>query len=168
MQKRSSRSITTFLMAVGLTTLVIACATSKERTEGKEDAAARVSLAELSIPARAVVEKLTAGGKIEKIDKEVEKGKEVYDVEATVNGKHVEYTITTDGTIVGTETGISFGELPEGVQVAAEKYFGGTTGLQPARVEEDGKTAYEIEGKKDGKKVAATFDTTGKLAGEEK
>ena len=36
---------------------------------------ARISLAELTTPARAAVEKLTVGGKIEKIDKEVEKGK---------------------------------------------------------------------------------------------
>ena len=168
MQNRISRSIVTFLMAVGLTALAAACASNKAGTEGKEDAVARISVAEMTAPARAAVEKLTVGGKVEKIDKEVEKGKEIYDVEATVNGKHMEYAIATDGSVVGTETGISFGELPEAVQTAAAKYFGGTTGLDPARVEENGQTVYEIEGQKNGKKVAATFDTTGKLAGEEK
>ena len=168
MQNRINRSIMTFLMAVGLTALTAACASNRATTERKEDAVTRISLAEMTAPARAAVEKLTVGGKVEKIDKEVEKGKEIYDVEATVNGKHMEYAIATDGAVVGTETGISFGELPEAVQTAAAKYFGGTTGLDPARVEENGQTVYEIEGKKNGKKVAATFDTTGKLAGEEK
>ena len=168
MQNRISRSIVTSLAAVAVTALTAACASNSATTERKEDAAARITLAELTTPDRAAVEKLTAGGKVEKIDKETEKGKEVYDVEATVNGKHMEYTIATDGSVVGTETGIDFSELPKAVQTAAEKYFGGTTGLAPARVEEDGQTAYEIEGKKNGKTVAATFDTMGKLAGEEK
>ncbi len=168
MQNRISRTIVTFLMAAGLTALAGACASNKAGTEGKEDAATRVSLAELTAPARATVENLTVGGKVEKIDKEVEKGKEIYDVEATVNGKHMEYAIATDGSVVGTETGISFGELPEAVQTVAAKYFGGTTGLDTARVEEDGKTAYEIEGKRNGKKIAATFDPAGKLVEEEK
>jgi uncharacterized membrane protein YkoI len=163
-----NRSIMTFLIAAGLTVLAAACATNKEGKEGKEDASARITTAQLTAPARATVEKLTAGGKVDKIDKEMEKGKEVYDVEATVSGKHMEYTITTDGAVIGTETGIGFNELPEAVQKAAGDYFGGATGLEPARVEEDNKVAYEIEGKKNGKKVAVTFDADGKLAGEEK
>jgi uncharacterized membrane protein YkoI len=168
MQIHINRSIATLLIAAGLTALAAGCATNKEAQEGKEDASGRVTMAQLTAPARTAVEGLIAGGKIEKIDKEMEKGKEVYDVEATVNGKHMEYTIATDGTIVGTETGIEFNELPEAVQKAAETYFGGTTGLEPARVEEDNKVAYEIEGKKNGKKVAVTFDADGKLVGEEK
>jgi uncharacterized membrane protein YkoI len=168
MQNCINRSTITFLTAVGLIALTAACASNRATTERKEDAAARISLPELTAPARAAVEKLTAGGKVEKIDKEVEKGKEVYDVEATVNGKHMEYTVATDGSVVGTETGIDFSELPEAVQTAAKKYFGGATGLEPVRVEEDGRTAYEIEGKKNGKKVAITFDTTGKVVEEEK
>lgn len=168
MQTRINRSIVTLLIAAGLTALAAACATNKEGREGKEDATERVTMAQLTVPARATVEKLIAGEKVEKIDKEMEKGREVYDVEATVNGKPMEYTIATDGTAVGTETGIEFNELPEAVQKVAEMYFGGTTGLESARVEEDGQTTYEIEGKKNGKKVAVTFDTVGKLVGEEK
>jgi uncharacterized membrane protein YkoI len=168
MQNRINRSIMTLLVAAGLTALATACATNKESREGKGEVAGRVSLAQLTAPARATAEKLIAGGNVEKIDKEVEKGKEVYDVEATVNGKHMEYTIATDGSVVGTETGIEFNELPEAVQKAAQDYFGRTAGLEPARVEEDNKVAYEIEGKKNGNKVAVTFEADGKLAGEEK
>ena len=113
------------------------------------------------IPARAALEKLAAGGKIDKIDKEVEKGQVVYDVEATVNSKHVEYTIATDGAVVGTEASIEYSELPDAVRAAAEMYFGSATGLNPVKVVEDGQTTYEIEGAKNGKKVAVTFDLAG-------
>ena len=168
MQTRINCSVMTFLIAAGLTVLAAACATNKEGKEGREDASVRITMAQLTAPARATVEKLVAGGTVDKIDKEVEKGKEIYDVEATVGGKHMEYAITTDGAVVGTETGIEFNELTGAVQKAAETYFGRTTDLEPARVEEDGQTTYEIEGKKNGKKVAVTFDANGKLVGEEK
>jgi uncharacterized membrane protein YkoI len=168
MQTRISRSITAFVMVVGLTALAVACASVKAGRARKEDEAERISVAELTAPARAAVEKLTAGGRIEKIDKEMENGRIVYDVEATVNGRHTEYTIATDGTVVGTETSVEYSELPEGVRTAAKKYFHGATGLSASRGVEDGRTTYEIESTKDGKKVTVTFNETGKLVGEEK
>jgi len=132
-----------------------------------EETGGPVSLEELTPPARAAVEKLTAGGNIEKIDQETEKGRVIYDVEATVGGKHVEYTITTDGTVAGTETAIEFSALPEGVRKAAQKYFGGPAGLKPSKCVEDGQTTYEIEGNKEGKTVAVTFDPDGEMLEEE-
>lgn len=164
----------TMYLAVGLIALATACASTKPERLGvpstagpKEEISGGVSLAEMPAPARAVAETLTAGGTIERIDQETENGKVIYDVEANLAGNHVEYTIATDGEIVGTETGIDFKELPEAVQTAAESYFGRTTGLKPARVIENAQTTYEIEGEKDGKKVAVTFDESGKLVGEE-
>jgi uncharacterized membrane protein YkoI len=147
--------VATVLM-MGLAGAVVGC---KSTGEGKET---RVSVAELPEPARAAVNKLTAGGQMEKIDKEIEKGKVVYDVEATVGGKHVEYTIGADGAVLGTETSIEFSALPEPVRLAAEKHFGTTSGLKAMKGVEDGKTHYEVEGTKNGKKSEVTFDPTGK------
>ncbi|HUK82577.1 MAG TPA: PepSY domain-containing protein [Verrucomicrobiae bacterium] len=168
MQTRISRSMTAFFVAAGLIVLVAACASEKTGREQKEDTADRVSLAKLTAPARATVEKLTAGGTIEKIDKEMEKGKTVYDVEATINGKHMEYTVGTDGALVGTETSINFSELPDAVRTAAGAYFGSATDLSSSKGVEYGQTTYEIEGQKAGKKAAVTFDETGKLVSEER
>jgi uncharacterized membrane protein YkoI len=167
MQTGIRRWIMAFLVTAGLTALVAACQSTKTATEQKEDATDRVSLADLTAPARATVENLTAGGTIEKIDKEVEKGNTVYDVEATINGKHMEYTVGTDGALVGTETSVDFSELPEAVRAAAQTYFGKATGLNPSKAVEYGQTTYEIEGQKDEKKVAVTFDEAGKLVGKE-
>ena len=168
MQTRMNRSIMSFVMAVGLAALAAACASVKAGGARKQDEAEHISMAELTAPARAAVEKLTAGGKIEKIDKELENGKTVYDVEATVNGRHVEYTIATDGAVVGTEASVEYSELPEAVRSAAEEYFHGATGLNTSKGIEDGRTTYEIEGKKDGVRVTVTFDEAGKVVGEEK
>ena len=147
------------MLAAGLAGFVTGCATNKEE-KAKEQ---RVTVAQMSAPARATVEKMTAGGKVDQVDKEVERGKVVYDVEATVGGKHLEYLIAdADGAVLGTEVSIPYGEAPEAVRAAAEKYFDSTNGLTVMKGVEYGETHYEIEGLKNGKKVEATFDPSGK------
>jgi uncharacterized membrane protein YkoI len=157
--KGENMKIHRLLVATVLTLAVASAGVGCKSTgEGK---ATRVTVAELPEPARAAVNKLTVGGQIEKIDKEIEHGKVVYDVEATVGGKHVEYSIGADGAVLGTETSIEFSALPEPVRLAAEKHFGTTSGLKAMKGVEDGKTHYEIEGTKNGKKSEVTFDPTG-------
>ena len=142
-----NRFIIVPLLAIGLGS--IGCSSFKGGGAEKQEST-RVSLSQLSSPARATVQKLTAGGQID-------------DVEATVGGKHVEYTIAeADGAVLGTETSIEFSQLPEPVRMAAQKYFGGSTGLKAMKGVEDGKTSYEIEGPKNGKTVEVTFDPNGK------
>lgn len=161
MSNKIIRFITTPILAIGVAGLAVGCASTKESAQKTEE---RVSMADLSAPARATVDKVTAGGKVDQIDKEVERGKVVYDVEATVGGKHLEFLIAdSDGTVLGTETPIEFSDLPEPVRAAAEKYFGGAaTGLKAMKGVEYGETHYEIEGTRGGKKVEVTFDPNGK------
>ena len=160
MKTSIDRFIMILLLAIGLAGA--GCSSFKGKG-GEKEGGTRVSLSQLSPPARAVVQKLTAGGEIEKIDREIEKGKPIYDVEATVGGKHVEYTIAeADGAILGTETSIEFSQLPEPVRAAAQRYFGSTSGLKASKGFEDGKISYEIEGAKNGKTVEVTFDPNGK------
>jgi uncharacterized membrane protein YkoI len=122
-----------------------------------------ITLAQMSGPARATVNKEVGGGQVDKITKEGERGKTVYDVEATVDGKHMEYLIAdADGELLGTEVPIEFGQLPEAVRAAADKHFGTATGLTVMKGVEYGETHYEIEGLQNGKKVEVTFDSAGK------
>jgi len=123
----------------------------------------RVSLYDLSAPARVTIERLTKGGAVDRIDREVEHGKLVYDVEATVAGKHVEYLVAdANGEVLGTEKEVPFDQLPEPVRGAATKYFGTNSGLKAMEGIEYGKTHYEVEGPRNGKTVEITFDATGK------
>ncbi|MGD0017192.1 MAG: hypothetical protein ABSC38_06740 [Verrucomicrobiia bacterium] len=168
MQNKINRSIMTTILAVGVAALATACASTKcEKGQKGETEAQRVSLADLPGPVRATVDKVTSDGKVKMIDKEMEKGKVVYDVEAMVSGKHMEFLIAADGTVLGTETSIEYNELPDAVRAAAEKYFGSATGLEATKGVEEGVTSYEIEGRKNGKKVTAEFDPSGKLGGQE-
>jgi uncharacterized membrane protein YkoI len=153
------------LVTAGLTfclaSLVSGCASSKSGAP-KET---RVGVQEMSPPARATVEKVTAGGRVEQVSKEVERGRTVYDVEATVGGKHLEFLIAdSNGELLGTEVPIEFGELPEPVRSAAQQYFGTSAGLTAMKGVEYGETQYEIEGLRNGKRVEVSFDPRGKRA----
>src|SRR5215831_9537527 len=97
MQNQITRHSIAVLLAIGLAGLTAGC-----KSAGSKET--KVSLADLSAPARATVEKETAGGHVDQITREKEKGKIVYDVEATVGGRHVEYLIgDADGAVLGTE-----------------------------------------------------------------
>jgi uncharacterized membrane protein YkoI len=136
-----------------------------QEAEKKEAPAQQMTLSQVPEPARATIVKLTAAGKIKKIEKAEENGKTVYDVEATVQGRDVEYDIAADGTVLTTEQSVPYASLPLAVRNAAEKYFGSAAGLKASVELEAGKTVYEIEGKK-GK--ALKLSDTGQIVEEEK
>lgn len=152
------------MLSTGLALAVVAVAAEKEH----DDKPQVVALADLPAPARAAVEKWLAGGTIQKIEKEDEDGKIIYDVEATVKGKHAEADIAADGTVLTTEESVAFDSLPKAVRDAAGKYFGSAKGLHASKEIEKGKAQYEVEGQKDNKKVTLKFDDTGKITEEEK
>jgi uncharacterized membrane protein YkoI len=154
MQIGSLRFMSTSILCFAAAGLVAGCATTREHD---------VTLAQVSGPARATINKETAGGQVDKITKEVERGKSVYDVEATVGGKHMEYLVADpNGELLGTEVPIELSQAPQPVRVAAEKYFGTSSGLTVMKGVEYGETHYEVEGPKNGKKVEVTFDPEGK------
>lgn len=153
------------VIAVLCLSLTISAAAAEKETEDKPQP---VTLVDLPQPARAAVEKWLSGGTIKKITKEEDDGKIIYDVEATVKGKHAEADIAADGTVLSTEEEVPFGSLPETVRAAAEKYFGSAKDLKASKEIEAGKTYYEVEGRKDEKKVTLKLDDAGKILEEEK
>lgn len=160
MRNHLGQFILTMALAAGLSGLATGCRSTESANEEK---GVGVSMAELSGPARATVERVTAGGRVEKITREVEKGIGVYDVEATVANKHLEFLIAeADGAVLGTEVPVDFAELPEPVRTAALTLFDSANGLKAMKGVEFGQTSYEIEGTKDGKTLEATFDPAGK------
>jgi len=155
MQNKIKRVMIGIVLCVGPAAIIAGCASMG----GERD----ITLAQASEPAQATITKEVGSGHVDKITKEVERGKTVYDVEATVNGKHMEYLIADkDGELLGTEVPIEFAQLPQPVQASTEKYFGTSTGLTIMKGVEYGETHYEIEGMKKGKKVEVTFNPEGK------
>jgi len=159
MQDQVSRFVSAPVLVVALAGLVAGCVSTKEG--GQKEA--HVTVAELSAPARATVERVTAGGQVDQITREKERGRVVYDVESTVGGRHLEFLIAdADGEVLGTEVPINFSELPGPVQAATREYFGTSDGLTVLKGVEFGETQYEVEGRKNGKTVEVTFDPSGK------
>jgi uncharacterized membrane protein YkoI len=123
-------------------------AENSQKNLKKESGVQTMSLSDLPAPVRATVERLINGGKIKKLEKEEENGKVVYDIEAKVKGKDVEYDIASDGSVLTAEESVPYNSLPVAVKAAVEKFFGSSKGLKASREVENGKTFYEVEGKK--------------------
>jgi len=147
-------------LAVAAALLLAGCS-SMEGDGDKESV--KVPLMLLPDAARATVTRLTAGGHLERIDKELEHGVWIYDVEATVGGRRVEYTVAdADGAVLGAEIEIGLSDLPPAVADAAKAYFGTTSDLEIMKGDEAGATHFEIAGTKNGKQTEVTFDPTGR------
>ena len=139
------------------------------KSEAKnETSAQQVPLSAVPEPAHAAIVRLVAGGEVKKIEKEEADGKVVYDVEATVGGKAVEYDVAGDGTVLTAEESVPYDSLPAVVRASAEKYFGSSAGLKASREVENAKTFYEVEGKKKGNAVALKLTDAGQIVEEEK
>lgn len=160
MQNRIGRLIATLVLPVGLAVLATGCGTSGSG----EGSSVSVSLEDLPDAPRRTVQRLTSGGRIERIDKEVENGRIVYDVEATIGGKHTEFLVAdSDGAVLETETSVDFNQLPAAVRAAAVQYFDSTAGLIALKKDAFGQVSYEITGTRNGRPAEGTFDSTGKL-----
>jgi uncharacterized membrane protein YkoI len=154
-----SRGSLLFALTAALAT---GCAGSDRDGPGESDHAERVTLEQLPAAARATVQRLLGGGRIEQIDRESEKGRVLYDVEAVVDGKHIEWSIAAaDGAMLGSETPIEYGDLPAAVRTAAERHFGSASGLTATKGVEEGTTTYEVAGTQGGRREEVTFDANG-------
>ena len=159
MKTQITRLIVAVVMCLAVAGFAAGCSsTGKKGTKKEQD----ISADQMSAIARATMQKQARSGLIEKITKEVERGRTVYDVEANVDGRHMEYLIADDtGELLGTEVPIDYSKVPQPVRTAAEKYFGTSTGLTAMKGVEYGETHYEIEGMKNGKKAEKSWDASG-------
>jgi uncharacterized membrane protein YkoI len=170
MQRSTFQITVAVILMVGVTGCCGLCKRGEEaeKAEKKEAPARQVSLAQVPEPARAAIEKVTAGGKIKQIEKTEEGGKTIYDVEATMRDRDVEYDIAADGTILTSGQTVPYVSVPLVVRNAAEKYFGSATGLKAFVEVEEGKTFYEISGKKGKTPMTLKLTDTGQIVEEEK
>jgi uncharacterized membrane protein YkoI len=170
MERRILQSVVVAVLAVGVTGCCGTCKKGEkpEKAEAKEAPAQQVSLSQVPEPARGVIEKVTVGGTIKKIEKAEEGGRTVYDVEATLRDRDVEYDVAADGTILTSGQTVPYASVPLVVRNAAEKYFGSATGLKAFVELEGGKTYYEISGTKGGTPMTVKLTDTGRIVEEEK
>ena len=157
--------IVALALSTGLPTVFADAEAAKD--EGKSRA---ITLADLPAAVRATLDREIPGAKIEKIEKEEDAGKILYDIEGEYKDEDVEMDIAADGKVLTREDSVEFGSLPAVVREAAEKYFGKASDLEAHKeVEfEKNETFYEVEGKKNGHKVTLKYTAAAKLVEEEK
>ena len=160
--ERSARIVLIGAILIGLS----GCSVFMGNGAGQEPGA--LALSDLPGPARATIQKLIGGGEIRKLEREEEAGAVIYDVEARVDGKEVEYDVRSDGVVLSSEESVAFRSLPPPVRWAARKYFGSGEGLKASKEVEEGKTFYEVEGKKDGVAVELKLTDSGEIIEEER
>jgi len=150
---------------------------------GKE---AKVKVEELPDAVKATlngfIEKEAPGAKIEEIEKEVEDGKVIYDIELEVDDKDIELEIAEDGTLLKKEAEeekeekegeerdeedkddgvtVALEDLPSVVKATVEAQ-GGEIG-EIEKEEEDGEVVYDVDVKIDGKKFELKIAANGTL-----
>jgi uncharacterized membrane protein YkoI len=143
------------------------CNSMSEQAE-KEKSVHELMLSELPDAARATIGRLISGGEITKLEKEEVDGKIIYDVEAKMKDKEVEYDVAADGTVLSSEETVPYTSLPTAVKVAVRRYFDSDKGLKASKEIENGKTFYEVEGAKGGSIVELKLTETGEILEEEK
>lgn len=158
---------------VGVCCLAVMVASGVSVTRAQAEGSAtdhgekQVAMKDLPSAVRAAAEKAIAGGSLKRVVAEKEDGQAAYSVEATMGGKTKEFTFATDGSLLAEEEDVAFAKLPEAVRVAAEKYFGGLSGLRASIETAKSVTSYEITGRKGGKKVSVKFSALGALLEDE-
>jgi uncharacterized membrane protein YkoI len=101
------------------------------------------------------------GAAIRGLATEVDHGKKVYEAELTVNGHAKDITFDERGTIVSTEEETSLDKIPAAAADAIRKAAANGKVLLVETVTEGGKTVYEAQINKGGKKSEVQVTATG-------
>lgn len=151
------RSVSLFVVAVGLTTSIAAFASEKP-----------IKQADVPKPVLAALQAKYPNAKLTHFAKEVEDGKTLYEVVLKLGTTHSEVSVSPEGNIVSEETTITVKDLPAAVRHGlAESRYGKAKVLRVERVTEAAKpgvTTFELIVEQSGKKHELAFDEAGKLS----
>ncbi|MCX6602238.1 MAG: hypothetical protein NTV52_01445 [Acidobacteria bacterium] len=108
------------------------------------------------------VQEQTKGAEIKNISKEKEKGAWQYEVETMRNGKHRDFNVAADGTLIVVEEEVGIGDIPAAAKAAIEKKVGTGKLTTVEAVTKGGTTVYEgIYTDKRGKKIEVVVKADG-------
>jgi hypothetical protein len=158
-------------LAVAVALAIMAAAVARAADEKKEEDDKAVKVKEADVPAAvmATVKKHFPKARIERIEKETEDGKVLYDFEMRDGGTKWEADIQDDGTLIETEKEIKAKDAPEAVTKAIEeKYPKAKIHEVMAKMKGEDKTVheYEVVMKDGGKEKEVTVSPDGKITEE--
>jgi len=159
------RSIVSGVAALALVAGFAVTASADERAKSEKE----LTIADVPAAVQAAIKQFAGSYAIEKITKDSEDNKVIYEASVKIGGAKQAVEVSADGTVLQTEKSVALKDTPSAVQAAIKKLAG--TGSVDEIVEENagGKKNYEAAVTIDGKKKEADIAPDGTIqAGEEK
>ncbi len=153
------------IAALALVAGLATSASADEKTKSEKE----LTIADVPVAVQAAIKQFAGSNAIEKITKESEDNKVIYEASVKIGGTKQAVEVSADGTVVRTEKTVGLKDVPTAVQAAVKKLAG--TGTIDEIVEETagGKKTYEAAVTIDGKKKEADIAADGTIQdGEEK
>lgn len=158
------------LRKLGGLVVLVAMSMIASTLDAAEEKEVKVKLADCPAAVQKTLQREANGGTINEVDKELDDGKTIYEVDVKIDGKNYELTVAENGTLLGKvldedeeeeekEEKLKLSDCPEAVQKTLKREANSATIDAVDKETEDGKTVYETDVKIDGKnyeiKVAA-------------
>jgi hypothetical protein len=159
------KSVVSGIAALALVAGLAVSASADEKAKSEKE----LTIADVPAAVQAAIKQFAGSSAIEKITKESEDNKVIYEASVKIDGTKQAVEVSADGTVLQTEKTVALKDTPSAVQAAIKKLAG--TGSVDEIVEENagGKKKYEAAVTIDGKKKEADIAADGTIQdGEEK
>ncbi|HXI84625.1 MAG TPA: hypothetical protein VNL17_11125 [Verrucomicrobiae bacterium] len=154
----------------GIAALTLAAGLAvRASAEEKGTTEKQLLLTDTPAPVQAAIKQFAGSNAIEKITKDSEDNKVIYEASVNIGGTKQAVEVSADGTVVRTEKTVGLKDTPSAVQSAIKKLAGSGTVDEVVEETAGGKKTYEAAVTIDGKKKEADIAADGTIQdGEEK
>jgi hypothetical protein len=159
------RSIVSGFAVLALVTGLAVSASADEKAKSEKE----LTIADVPAAVQAAIKQFAGSSAIEKITKESEDNKVIYEASVKIDGTKQAVEVSADGTVLQTEKTVALKDTPAAVQAAIKKLAGSGTVDEIIEENAGGKKNYEAAVTINGKKKEADIAPDGTIqAGEEK
>ena len=159
------KSVVSGIAALALVAGLAVSASADEKAKSEKE----LTIADVPAAVQAAIKQFAGSSAIEKITKESEDNKVIYEASVKIDGTKQAVEVSADGTVLQTEKTVALKDAPAAVQAAIKKLAGSGTVDEIIEENAGGKKNYEAAGTINGKKKEADIAPDGTIqAGEEK
>ena len=159
------KSVVSGIAALALVAGLAVSASADEKAKSEKE----LTIADVPAAVQAAIKQFAGSSAIEKITKESEDNKVIYEASVKIDGTKQAVEVSADGTVLQTEKTVALKDAPAAVQAAIKKLAGSGTVDEIIEENAGGKKNYEAAVTINGKKKEADIAPDGTIqAGEEK
>ena len=157
------RYIVSGIAALALVGGLAVNASADEKAKSEKE----LAIADAPAAVQAAIKQFAGSNAIEKITKESEDNKVIYEASVKVDGTKQSVEVSADGTVLQTEKTVALKDAPAAVQAAIKKLAGAGTVDEIVEENAGGKKTYEAAVTIDGKKKEADIAADGRIQEDE-